>query len=258
MRREKLSFEEAFELVEKKRKQAFPNVGFQAQLIKNCRKDITPEEISADVLAKVHDRFADAAACVDMILKNGGVALAESKGKWKSLGLYFENLHKYKFVPRGGDEEKLRTEALATVKRLQNLQKVFAPSMEGVKLTKNLAREIENWIAVIDERRAEEKENAAGDKKTHSSKKDKKKKKGHGVKKKEKKKKKKKKEKKKKKSDHRTRSPHSGASSSSSASSLAPSLPRKADTEDKGDGRRRSRSRSPVKNAKNRQMVDDS
>jgi len=196
MRREKLTFEEAFTLVENKRKQAFPNIGFQAQLARNC--EISAEEVSFDVLAKVQDRLAEATSFVDSLLSGGGVALSQTRERWKTLGLFFENLHKYKFIPKhaGLDEEKLRLEAEKTVQGLQSIEKIFTPTMEGVKLSKNLAAEIMSWIKVLEE--SHEGSESSDEERTEKVKNKKEKKKEKKKKKKEKKKEKKKVKKKKK------------------------------------------------------------
>jgi len=149
MRHCKYTFDEAWKLVESKRKRAFPNVGFQVQLIKNCHRDISNEEISREVLAKVHTRFCEVKELLEKILSMGGVALNETKEKWQKLGLYFENLHKYKFIPQGVDEENLTKEAKDTLKQLQSLQNLFSPTIAAVKYSQALAKEIEQWLEVL-------------------------------------------------------------------------------------------------------------
>ncbi|CAD7975096.1 unnamed protein product [Amoebophrya sp. A25] len=104
---------------------------------------------------------------------------------WKRIGLFFENLHKYEFVDEFVEVDKenmdvakllmLRTEQWqrvrlhdknapnpfdqyesplivrgnAAVKKLLAVEKVLAPTLDGVKMAKALANEINSWLKLL-------------------------------------------------------------------------------------------------------------
>ncbi|KAF4656484.1 hypothetical protein FOL47_008896 [Perkinsus chesapeaki] len=186
-----LTFKEAFSMVEARRPHVYPNLGFQAQLTE-LEKYLTSDEdpgnrkavekacslctidVMRSIKCRIRDGLEEVDHKVDAILDDN--LLLQQAVMWKRLGLFFENLHKYRVVV---EDDALLDTALKAAKQLESLGTVFASSIEGVRYAKAVADEIRGWVNIceqaINAKRLIEANEAKEDDKT-SKKKDKKRK----------------------------------------------------------------------------------
>ncbi|KAF4669170.1 hypothetical protein FOL46_001587, partial [Perkinsus olseni] len=158
-----LTFSEAFSMVEAQRPHVYPNLGFQAQLTE-LQKYLGSEQkpgnrkvveracafCTIDVIKSIKSRIRDGLAEVDQkvdaILDDN--LLLQRAVMWKRLGLFFENLHKYRVVV---EDEELINDAGKAAKQLESLGTVFASSIEGVRYAKAVADEIRGWMGICEQ-----------------------------------------------------------------------------------------------------------
>ncbi|KAF4741802.1 hypothetical protein FOZ63_026371 [Perkinsus olseni] len=158
-----LTFSEAFSMVEAQRPHVYPNLGFQAQLTE-LQKYLGSEQnpgnrkvveracalCTIDVIKSIKSRIRDGLAevdhKVDAILDDN--LLLQRAVMWKRLGLFFENLHKYRVVV---EDEELINDAAKAAKQLESLGTVFASSIEGVRYAKAVADEIRGWMGICEQ-----------------------------------------------------------------------------------------------------------
>ncbi|EER01669.1 dual specificity protein phosphatase, putative [Perkinsus marinus ATCC 50983] len=158
-----LTFSEAFSMVESQRPHVYPNLGFQAQLSeleKYLGSDQNPGDkkvvekacalctinVMKSIKARIRDGLEEVEKKVDAILDDN--LLLQRAVMWKRLGLFFENLHKYRVVV---EDEGLIDDALRAAKQLESLGTVFASSIEGVRYAKAVAEEIKGWTSICEQ-----------------------------------------------------------------------------------------------------------
>jgi protein-tyrosine phosphatase len=149
------SFKSAFELVESKRKIIYPNIGFQAQLLqlqdlladKHDWRD--PPRIKSGYLYDIINTGIEEAAALTEKATEDPLAVYEPLFllECKRLGMFFENLNKYKTDPKSRSVAKA---ALRCQKGLQNLTQIFPKSIRGVELCLAIAKEIREWLLSLD------------------------------------------------------------------------------------------------------------
>ncbi len=105
------TYEEIFPTIEKRRNTAFPNVGFQEQLVRYFENQdrgdplkgyhFDKASIVKTIKHQILERFDECERRVNETLESGGTYKelgGNSTVKWKKPGLFFENCHKYEFV----------------------------------------------------------------------------------------------------------------------------------------------------------------
>ncbi|KAF4692128.1 hypothetical protein FOZ60_014082 [Perkinsus olseni] len=150
-------------MVEAQRPHVYPNLGFQAQLTE-LQKYLGSEQnpgnrkvveracalCTIDVIKSIKSRIRDGLAEVDHkvdAILDDNLQLQRAV-MWKRLGLFFENLHKYRVVV---EDEELINDAAKAAKQLESLGTVFASSIEGVRYAKAVADEIRGWMGICEQ-----------------------------------------------------------------------------------------------------------
>jgi len=166
-----LSYEDALNLVKRRRPNVYPNIGFQQQLQQldsmktRCltghwgktmnwlrsavpQGDLTLPTSAFNVHEAIHRAIKSQLDQVEALVQATltDCTLLQQRSPWKPHGLFFEYLHKYKTIIK---DMTLLSTAVSISRQLKNLREVASHDLLGVQAAVALAGEVDSWIEIV-------------------------------------------------------------------------------------------------------------